>query len=167
MNELFTIIICFQNPEFKHLQICIDSLCKQKFKNFSCIFINDGSTNKTNYLGFIKSKIKNVNYYYHENKKNLGLGMSRDIGVELATGDYILFLDVDDFLSIDCLDYLSKKIYQNSDLDLICFDYVEVYKNSFESKNKIIKQKDIKEEIFSNIISKKMLKYLFDKFQTD
>lgn len=166
MDALFTVIICFQNPEIKYLETCIDSLCKQKYKNFNCIFVNDGSNN-INYLSIIKSKIKGVNFYYHENKINLGLGISRNIGIELATGNYILFLDVDDFISIDCLKYLSEKIYQNNDLDLICFDYMEIYGNNFESKNKLVKQKNIKEEIFSNAISKKMLKYLFDKFQTD
>lgn len=167
MNELFTIIICFKNPSFKHLEICFESLHKQKFKNFSCVLINDGSDSKANYYSFIKSKIGNINFYYHENKKNLGLGISRDIGIGFATGDYILFLDADDFLTIDCLEYLYKKIYEISDLDLICFNYMELYENCFESKSKLIKQKEIKEEIFFNNVSKKMTKYLFDKFQTD
>ncbi|MBD5446015.1 MAG: glycosyltransferase family 2 protein [Mycoplasma sp.] len=167
MKELFTIIICFRNPNVNHLEICLDSLTKQKFKNFNCVLVDDGSDNGINYFGFVKQKLSEVNYSYHENRKNLGLGASRNIGVELATGEYVLFLDADDFLTMDCLHYLNKKILENSDLDLICFNYMELYESCYESKNKLITEKKLDEEIFSNNVSKKMLKYLYDKFQTD
>lgn len=167
MNNFFTIIICFKNPDLSFFDNCLDSLKKQKYKYFNCVFVDDGSNKNINYHEFIKSKIGDVSYIYHENKTNLGLGVSRNIGVELSLGSHILFLDADDFLTLDCLSYLNKKINEYNDVDLICFDYVEHYTPSYESKTKMVYEKDIKEELFLNEPSKKLKRFLFDKFQTD
>ena len=85
--------------------------------------INDGSTDKS--VNICKSYI-NDNRFKLINKKNTGVSDTRNIGLKYAHGDYIIFVDSDDWCSIN---YLEIAVKNMEDYDLLCFGYFKSYKN--------------------------------------
>ena len=101
MKDLITIIINVYNGE-KYINKCIDSIINQTFKELEILIINDGSTDNT--LKICKSyKDKRIRIITTE---NLGLSLSRNIGIDNAKGEYLYFIDVDDFIELDTIEYL-------------------------------------------------------------
>lgn len=88
----FSIIICGYNIE-QYIENSIESVINQDYMNYELLLVNDGSEDKT--LERMK-KYESNNVRIINNEKNLGLGASRNIGVKLAKGQYILYLDGDD-----------------------------------------------------------------------
>lgn len=88
----FSIVICAFNVE-EYIEKAIDSIENQTYKNFEIILVNDKSTD--NLLKRIK---KYNNIIIINNRRNIGLGSSRNIGFSKAKGEYILYLDADDTL---------------------------------------------------------------------
>lgn len=103
-NPKITVILSVYNGE-KYLKKALDSIINQSLKDIEIILINDGSQDSS--LKILKeyektdSRIKIIN-----NEKNLGLGTSRNIGLSIAKGEYISF--------VDCDDWIKKKIYEVS-----------------------------------------------------
>ena len=107
MNFKFSIIISAYNSE-RGLSNCIKSIVKQtlNFKdNVEIILINDGSKDNTNHICelFAKKYPNNITYF---RKKHKGKGHSRNLGIEHATGEFIYFIDGDDFLSKNTLKHV-------------------------------------------------------------
>ena len=96
MNPLISVIVPTYNVE-KYLNKCVTSLINQTYVNLEIILVNDGSTDNSGSMcdDFAKndSRIRVIH------KKNQGLGMARNTGIENATGDYICFIDSDDYVS--------------------------------------------------------------------
>ncbi|MCI8482468.1 MAG: glycosyltransferase family 2 protein [Clostridia bacterium] len=88
----YTIIICGYNIE-DYIEAAIKSILKQDYSNYEIIIVNDGSTDMT--LDKMK-KYERDNVIIVDNATNKGLGASRNIAIQLAKGDYILYLDGDD-----------------------------------------------------------------------
>lgn len=88
-----SIIICTYNRA-NLLPKAINSVLSQSYGDFELIIIDDASTDSTSEVvsGFTDSRIK-----YHKNKNNLGISKSRNLGVSLASGEYIAMLDSDDY----------------------------------------------------------------------
>lgn len=122
MNGLISIIIPIYNMEM-YLARCIDSVCKQTYSNLEIILINDGSTDGTKGIcEEYKRKDKRIKLI---NQINKGLGAARNEGMKLASGDYFVFLDSDDYLEIDCIECLYKALIElNADLSIV--DYFDV-----------------------------------------
>lgn len=100
------IVPCFNSE--KYLIDCFDSIKMQTYKDFEIIFVNDGSTDRTNdILNNIKGSNKDlhITIYTQENK---GVSVARNIGIQLAKGEYITFVDADDYLYPSFL----EKLYQ-------------------------------------------------------
>lgn len=92
---LISVIIPIYNAE-KNIQDCIMQIIHQTYKNFEIILINDGSTDDTeNVCLKLKKQYSQIRYYYQE---NLGAGAARNKGIEICRGDYIAFVDADDYL---------------------------------------------------------------------
>ena len=97
MEPLVSIIIPFYNTDKKLFDRCINSVIEQKYSNIECIVVDDGSSEE--YASFLHEyfeKDKRVRIYH---KNNGGLGNTRNYGVSQARGEYIFFLDSDDFIS--------------------------------------------------------------------
>ncbi|WP_379967852.1 glycosyltransferase family 2 protein [Epilithonimonas sp. UC225_85] len=93
-----SIIIPLYNAE-KYIARCLDSIVLQSYKNFEIIVINDKSKDDSwNVLNQYVSENLNVDFKIINNEINLGLSKTRNKGTDLATGDYILFMDNDDTL---------------------------------------------------------------------
>ena len=115
----FSIIIPVYNVE-KYIEKCLDSIFNQTLKDFEVIVVNDGTKDKS--IELIKNyDIKIIN------QKNQGLSAARNRGVKEATGEYLLFLDSDDYLEKDTLKELNKSFKNNP--DIVRFQIREVYED--------------------------------------
>lgn len=117
MIKLSIIIPNFNNSNL--IEQCVESI--GSFENIEVIIIDDKSTdNSSVILKKIKDKFKDIKIIY--NKENLGLGLTRNIGIKESTGDYIMFLDADDlFVENGICDI--KKILKENELDLLHFRF--------------------------------------------
>lgn len=90
----------------EYLQLCLESIKNQSFKDFECILINDGSID--NSLEIAKKFIKNDKRFRIINKKNSGYGASLNLGIKEAKGEYIGIVEPDDFIHRDFYQTLLK-----------------------------------------------------------
>lgn len=110
---MISVIMSAYNAE-KTIKRAIDSVLKQSLKDLELIIINDCSTDSTEDI-ILSYKDARIKYIKHE--INQGAGCARDTGVKQAKGEFIKFLDSDDYLSIDCLEkmYITA-LYYNADI---------------------------------------------------
>ncbi|SEV79872.1 glycosyltransferase family 2 protein [Kaistella antarctica] len=94
-SPLISVIVpCYNQSEF--LNECLQSIMNQSYSNWECMMVNDGSTDVTEDLCKVwEQKDKRFKYFY---KKNGGLSSARNYGLEKSNGDWIQFLDCDDFI---------------------------------------------------------------------
>ncbi len=145
-----SIIVPVYNTE-KYLSKCLDSILSQNMKNIEIILINDNSKDSSEkilleYQRKNKDKIKVIN-----NKENFGAGKSRNIGLNIAEGEYISFIDSDDYIAKDMLEkmYIAcektnsqvarvnvKRVYRGVDISFLGRN------TSFSDRKIIIPQED-------------------------
>ncbi len=106
-----SVVIPVYNVE-KYLETCLNSVINQTYKNLEIIVVNDGS--KDSSLEICKKYEKLDNRIILIDQKNRGLSGARNVGIKKATGDYIHFLDSDDYIT---LNYYEKMIEALSDTD--------------------------------------------------
>ncbi|MDD2436490.1 MAG: glycosyltransferase [Massilibacteroides sp.] len=118
MNKLISIIIPVYNVQEKYLRQCIESAINQTYVQIEIILINDGSTDPhiLPTLNSFQEKDKRIVVI---NKKNEGVTYARQTGIENARGEYIMFLDCDDFLTPNAAESLYIKAKQNNALIII------------------------------------------------
>ena len=116
LSPEFSIIIPIYNVA-PYLRQCLDSVLKQDLSGCEVICVNDGSTdNSFLILEEYKKQYPQINLISQENK---GLSATRNAGIRAATGDYILFLDSDDWLEKDAIRILQDNIGGE---DMLCFN---------------------------------------------
>jgi len=112
---LFSIIIPVFNVE-KYLGACLDSVFRQSFQDWEAVCVNDGSTDgSAAILEEYANKDKRLKII---TQPNGGLSAARNTGMKEAKGDYVLFLDSDDWLELDALEILSQNLDGE---DMLCF----------------------------------------------
>lgn len=106
----------------KFLEKCIISCLSQDIQKeeIEIIVINDGSTDETNSI--LERLLKNIDNLIIINQPNKGLGAARNAGLAIAKGEYIWFIDADDYIDKNCLAKLLKIIVSN-DLDILALNY--------------------------------------------
>lgn len=125
-----SIIIPIYNVE-KYLNKCLKSVLDQIDKNDEVILINDGSSdNSFNICKKYKDLYKENNVRLI-NKNNEGIAKTRNIGLKIATGDYIFWIDSDDWLEENCIKKVKETI-KKFQSDIILFDFYIVKKNSIK-----------------------------------
>lgn len=136
----FSIIIPAYNAG-KYIEECIESIAKQEYNNYEIIVINDNSMDSTGMkLIEIKKNYPNINLKIRYNEERLGVGKSRNIGIDNANGSYLLFVDADDYLcSEKALGNIDEKLTQNSEPDILMFGSIINYKDSKENSKRKIK----------------------------
>ena len=110
-NRLVSIIIPIYNVE-KYISKCIESCLKQTYKNVEIILVDDGSTDSSGKIADAYSK-KNKNIIVFH-KKNGGVSSARNYGIEKSHGEYICFVDSDDYLAYDFVEYMMKLAEENN-----------------------------------------------------
>lgn len=123
----FTIIIPVYNVE-RYIEECITSVLTQTYQNYEIILIDDGSTDKS---GMICDKFeRNYSQVIVLHKQNGGLSSARNAGIQLSKGDYIIFLDGDDFWddkkALEKI-YIEIKKYK---YDVLNFHYKKMFENN-------------------------------------
>ena len=145
---LISIIIPVYNVE-DYLHYAIESLEKQIYKNFEIILVNDGSTDDSGKLcDEYSEKYSNVRVFH---KENGGLSDARNFGVQQAKGEFITFLDPDDYLEVYSLELLAG-IQEMYDCDIVstrvkATELYNVYSNHYLTeenfKNVVIMDRDV------------------------
>lgn len=107
-NELISIIIPVFNNE-KWFERCISSVINQSYRNIEIIIINDCSIDNVESI-ILKYKNLDDRIVYVKNDKNIGVGYSRNRGINLSKGNYIYFLDSDDYIEKDTIELLYNNI---------------------------------------------------------
>lgn len=141
MEKKVSIIIPIYNVE-RYLRQCLDSITKQSYKNLEIILINDGSTDLSGEIcEEYAQKDKRIHIIH---QKNAGAANAKNAGLDYATGEYIAFVDSDDFVD---LDWINEMIYtmEQENVDIVECDFDKVYINRNEKGNDI----SYKPEIYS------------------
>ncbi len=147
MQPKISVVVPVYNGE-KYIESFIKCIERQKYKNIEIIFVDDGSTDDT--LRICKEYSDKDNRYLVFSKKNGGPSSARNVGIENATGEYIVFFDIDDEFSNDILsDNVQMAIENNSDVVLWNFKMVCMDKGN-EIIRKIGKSVSASKEEFFN-----------------
>lgn len=115
---LISIIIPVYNVSL-FLEKCLNSVINQTFKNLQIILVDDGSTDNSGIICDNYSKKDSRIEVIHQ--KNKGLSEARNTGLSLARGEYITFVDSDDYIELDTYSTIFKAIIENKNPDLIFF----------------------------------------------
>lgn len=115
LNDLgmISIIVPVYNVE-DYLPQCLNSIITQKYVNWECILIDDGSTDNSGLICDSYSQKDNRITIIHQ--ANQGVSVARNNGIKCATGQYITFVDSDDWIDENYLNSLLKGLYSNSDI---------------------------------------------------
>lgn len=153
-NIKYSIIIPVYNVE-KYLNKCIDSIINQSYKNFEIILVNDGSTDKSKKIcEKYKKKYKNI---FLIDKVNNGQASARNDGIKSATGDFIVFVDSDDYISDSNFLYkVNQKITDK--IKCVIYGYKKVYENSSKTYSKPLFVHNKKSSILLELIEQNYFK---------
>jgi len=128
MNKLLSVIVPCYNVE-KYLEKSIKSIVNQEYKNIEIIAIDDCSTDETYaILKLLEKDIKNLKVL--RNKKNFGLAKTRNIGVKFAKGEYLGFIDSDDYIETDYYKCLIDEL--KDDIEVVVTDIILVNEDGIE-----------------------------------
>lgn len=125
-----SIIVPIYNVE-KYLNRCIDSILAQTFTDFELILVDDGSTD--NCIKICNEYAEKDNRIVVIHKENSGLSAARNTGLDIATGEYIGFIDSDDYIHPQMYEILYSKIIK-SNCDLAISRFKKIYNNEDEFK---------------------------------
>lgn len=155
-----SIIVAVYNVE-KYLDRCIKSILNQSFKEFELILVDDGSTDNSgiicNKYGKQDSRVKVIH------KINGGVSSARNEGLKIAIGEYIGFVDSDDFIN----KYMYETLYENliknnADISMCNFDRVSYFseekQNYLDGNNEVIIY--TKEEVLSKLYDNEKIKFI-------
>lgn len=169
MKGKVSIIIVAYNIE-NYIERCMESVVNQSFKNIEIIVVNDGSTDGTlKILNKFKESDNRIKIITQENN---GVMEARNTGFNYATGEYILFVDGDDWLELECIEKLySKSNSENNDIVIFNFfwsyDDTIKFENEFNYKSNDIIMNPLKSLFIGNITPSIWTKFIRRKYITD
>ncbi len=156
IEKLASIIVPVYNVE-QYLERCLQSLVNQTYANIEIILVDDGSTDKCPEIcerwAVNDRRIKVIH------KQNAGLGYARNTGIDYAVGEYLFFIDSDDYIALDTVEKIMK-IAERTNAEIIQFGSFDVDKNNIiksrnipNMKNEIYRGKEILDIILPNMIA--------------
>ena len=114
MGKISVIVPCYNVSSY--LQRCVDSIINQTYSNLEIILVDDGSTDET---GELCERLADVDCRIRVlHKDNGGLSDARNAGIDVSTGDYLAFVDGDDYLELDAYETMVAEM-QNSEVSLV------------------------------------------------
>ena len=125
---LLSIIVPVYNVE-KYLERCIDSLLDQgEFTDYEIILVNDGSTDSS---PAICEKYRDANEKVRVlHKENGGAAAARNAGIRVAKGEYIMFVDSDDYIRSNCLEVIVARAIETN-ADIVSYDFIYIYEKKY------------------------------------
>ena len=157
MNYLISIIVPIYNVD-KYLEECIESLRNQTYKNLEIILINDGSTDNSEQI--CRQEAKQDNRIVFINKKNGGSASAKNVGLKNAKGNYIAFVDSDDFIEPDMIECMVN-IIKKYNADIVQCKLRDYYTNTIYFKQEEINEKSMDVKEFLYLILKQWENSLF------
>ena len=159
-NPKVSVIVPVYNSE-KHIIKCIESIIEQTFTDFECVLVDDCSTDKCPEIcddfALKDSKIKVIH-----NEYNTGASLSRKIGLDASIGEYILYIDSDDYIEKNMIEKMYKTTaLENFDL-LMCAHYFIKGDDTKIIQNRISNINE-KESIIKDLISYRIKNCLWDR----
>ena len=143
MSALVSVIVPVYNVE-KYLRQCLDSLLEQTYKNIEVVMVDDGSKDSSGKI--CDEYAKKYENFYAVHKENAGLGMARNTGFEHINGEYVTFLDSDDYLENDCIEILYNTLLKQQ---------VDMCKGGFKrviDSGEVISKREYQNELFLSLI---------------
>ena len=129
-----------------YLNRCIESILNQSYSNLEIILVDDGSPDNCPKICDFYANIDNRIIVIH--KTNGGLSEARNYGLDIATGDYILFVDSDDYIRVDMCEVLLKNAMETN-ADMVVCDFYRVNNNSLlESSNNELRKEQINPDLY-------------------
>ena len=158
-----SIIVPIYNSE-KYLSECIDSILNQTYPDIELILINDGSTDDS--LKIINEYARNNKNIIVINQENMGASLSRKNGISKSSGDYLMFIDSDDYIEKDTIENLAK-IIKRDRVDIVKYEFINrdswindilpgIYSDKLELYKKLLTTSDLN-SLANEIISKKII----------
>lgn len=123
MSYLVSVIVPVYNVE-KYLDKCIKSITNQSYRNIEIIIVNDGSTDSSGILSDEWQKKDNRIRVIH--KENGGLSDARNVGIDASNGDWITFVDSDDYISENAIDEMLS-VAEEGNYDIVIADAIHVF----------------------------------------
>ena len=126
-----SVIVPVYNVE-KYLKKCLDSLVNQTLNGIEIIIVNDGSPDNSQTIidEYVNNYPKKVKAY---KKKNGGLSSARNFGLKYANGEYVAFVDSDDYVELNMFEIMYNKAKKNH-YDVVCCNHYEVHEDVLEIK---------------------------------
>lgn len=162
-----SVIIPVYNAE-NTIQRCVNSIERAQYKEYEIILIEDGSSdNSLSVCKKLEEKYNNIKLLY--NKKNCGVSFTRNRGIESAKGEYLMFVDSDDWVAEDYIDCFVESLNRTKCQLLICGYINHDEKQSGKTEKFIYEGEDSEDNIYSmnNIIEhlykKRLLQQLWNK----
>ena len=137
--DKISVVVPVYNVE-KYLRKCIDSIINQTYKNLEIILVDDGSPDKCGEICDEYAKKDDRIKVIH--KKNAGVSSARNDGIDNATGEYIIFVDSDDWLEDNAIEIMVDKLNE--------YDYDCVFCNFYMNTKKDKKVRDFLDENYKN-----------------
>ena len=138
-----------------YIERCIASVISQTYShsNIECILIDDCGTDRSIMLAqkCIDNYKGSIQFVLIHNDYNCGLSVSRNNGMRVANGDYLFFLDSDDYISADCIEKFMNTIYEHPEVEVVKGNYIDKH---FNNKNAL-------SHLSSRLIDNKELMKLF------
>ena len=126
-----SIIVPVYNVE-KYINKCLDSIINQTYKNLEILFIDDGSTDNSGKIcDEYAKKDKRIKVFHQPNS---GVSAARNKGLDNITGDYVMFVDPDDWIELNTCEILLNEITKENN-DILIFNFYKNYKNGQQVKN--------------------------------
>ena len=143
-----SVIVPVYNVE-NYLKDCLDSIINQTLKDIEIVCVNDGSTDSS--LAILQEYARNDKRIKVIDSQNKGSSAARNIGIDIAQGDYIGFVDSDDWIDLNYYETLYKAaVSQNADIARTCYDY--------NYKNKVVEEKQFNDVIHTAVNNNRNLK---------
>ena len=148
-----SIIIPIYNPG-EYFVKCLDSAINQTLTDIEIICIDDGSTDDS--INLLEKYSKNDERFKIFHQENLGAGTARNKGIENANGEYIIFLDSDDWIEND----MCERLYNHAkllDVDLVLFDVIWYHKNNKKELFKYFKDDEFNQDYDSFVFNRSLI----------
>ena len=153
-GELISIIVPIYNVE-NYLRQCLDSIVAQTYHNFECLLINDGSPD--NSADICREYVSKDSRFRYFEKENGGVSSARNLGIEHSKGEYITFIDSDDWVDSDYLEVLYNSLvderadiaistYKRFEMGDNCW-YVHAFQRGYDKK--VFTNKKLMDELLS------------------
>lgn len=159
MKPKVSIIVAAYNIE-NYIERCLQSIINQTLRNIEIIVVNDGSTDNT--LDIIKKISRIDKRITIVNQQNKGLIETRKIGLRKARGEYVLFIDGDDWLELNTLELLYDNATVNKS-DIVIYNAFLSYDDMKQKYNNVSDNLD-KDDNIKNLLLSKILPNIWSKF---